>query len=88
MKKQIVATASALLLVGVLAGCEGGGTYVGNTYVPNRTIGAGVGAVGGGLLGAAVSRGNPWATVGGAAIGGVTGYYVGKSTERRYYRRY
>lgn len=78
--KKLAALTSVLLVSGVLVGCAGGGTYV-----PNRTIGAGVGAVTGGALGAVVSRGNPVATLGGAAVGGVAGYYIGRSTENRRY---
>ena len=79
MKNRIVAFFSAMVLATFLAGCAGGGTYV-----KNRQIGAGVGAVSGGAIGAAVSRGNPAAIIGGAAVGGVAGYYIGKSTERRH----
>lgn len=80
MKKQIIALVTASAIGLSLVGCAGGGTYV-----SNRQIGAATGALAGGAIGAAASRGNPWATVGGAAAGGVAGYYIGKSTERRQY---
>ena len=55
--RKILASALIILSVGVLAGCE------------RQDIGTATGAVAGGVIGSAVSNGNPVATVGGASRG-------------------
>lgn len=71
MTKQ-VPLLSALLLVTVLAGCANM-----NHKQRNTAIGATAGAV----VGSVLTEGDPIATLGGAAIGGVIGY---KTTPSRH----
>jgi osmotically inducible lipoprotein OsmB len=61
--------AATILLALTLCGCSGMSTRDRDTV-----IGAGVG----GVAGAALTHGNPAATVGGAIVGGVIGNQVGK----------
>ena len=65
--KQIIATASIVTVALGLSACSGMSTQDRNT-----TIGAGAGAVIGGVL----TSGSPVGTVGGAAVGGVIGNQV------------
>lgn len=57
----------------------------------NKTEGAGVGAVAGGVLGAVISGGSTAGVLGGAAVGGVAGHEIARTKYnkhcRRYYRR-
>ncbi len=68
-KRTLTRLCAAALLAITSAGC-------GNLSTQDKSTiaGAGVGAVGGALLGG----GNAAATVGGAAVGGVVGHEVGK----------
>ena len=65
--KQIIATASIVTVALGLSACSGMSTQDRNT-----AIGAGAGAVIGGVL----TGGSPVGTVGGAAVGGVIGNQV------------
>ncbi len=60
--------AASLALALTLSSCAGMSTREANT-----AVGAGVGAVGGALL----TNGDPFATVGGAVVGGVIGHQFG-----------
>lgn len=70
----VAGAALTLALVGCSSGPHG------------QEIGIGAGAIAGGALGAAVSRGNPVAAVGGAAIGALIGNSAGKEYDRRHGR--
>lgn len=78
---------STLILVGVLAGCQTTDPYTGETKASNTAKGAGIGALAGAVLGAAVSHDDRGkgaligATVG-AAAGGGWGYYRDKQEEK------
>jgi hypothetical protein len=61
--------ASVLLAVALLTSLE---ASAGDKKTRNTLVGAGLGAVGGALL----SNGDPWATVGGAAAGGLIGNVI------------
>lgn len=63
--KKLISLCLIILSTQFLIGC---------TYEENQMAGVGLGAVAGGAIGSAVSNGNPAATIGGAAIGGVVGY--------------
>jgi len=76
MKKQLVAVSSAFVLCSSLVACSSNGYYV-----RNRDVGTVAGAVGGGVLGNAVTGGSTAGTIIGALGGGFVGYNVGKATE-------
>jgi hypothetical protein len=74
-----ITVAACFLVAGglILNGCttdRNGNTHVNKTYA-----GAGIGAVGGGLLGSAVTGGSTAGTVVGAGAGAVGGGMVGNS---------
>lgn len=81
MKKHIVAFGSIALLTSALMGCANGYGY----GVTPRTAGTVIGGVGGGVIGSAVSRGNPVATVAGAVGGALIGNEIGGQYQRRHY---
>lgn len=79
MKKQMVTILGATVLsVSLLSGCS---TY-GGPFTPTQ-VGTGVGAVSGGALGYAVTRGNPVGAAVGAVGGGIVGHQIGRSYEYR-----
>ena len=49
----------------------------------NATKGTAIGAVGGGVVGSAVTGGNPIGTAAGAIGGGVIGHEIGESRDKR-----
>ena len=59
------------ITLGTLTACE-------NIPLSKQTQGAAIGAVGGGLVGSAITGGSTLGTVGGAVAGGVIGSEVGK----------
>lgn len=65
----------ALAAVALASGLGGCATWDSMSHRQQSTV---VGAGVGGLVGSAVSGGDPLSTVGGAAIGGVIGDQVGK----------
>ncbi len=70
MKRLIAMTIATGALV-TLAACE-------SVPVSKQTQGAAIGAVGGGLVGSAITGGSTLGTVGGAVAGGVVGSEVGR----------
>lgn len=78
MKKHLVTVLGTVILSASLMGCS---SY-GGPFTPAQ-VGTGVGAVGGGALGYAVTRGNPIGTAAGAVGGAVVGHAIGRSYEDR-----
>ena len=72
--RKIVGLALVAALVVNMSGCTPGNNTGGSTVL---------GAASGGLIGAAVSRGNPFAVAAGAIIGGLVGNQVGQNMDRR-----
>ncbi len=72
--RPIVSGVSALALVGVLAACDP------NRPISNQTIGAGVGAVGGALVGSTIGEGsgNTAAIIIGGVLGAIAGSEIGR----------
>jgi osmotically inducible lipoprotein OsmB len=68
-------TVSALILLVVISGCAN---------MNHRQRNTAVGATAGGVLGAVLTDGDPLATVGGAAVGGLVGYKTTPSSHRRH----
>ncbi|HEX4535020.1 MAG TPA: hypothetical protein VH000_12360 [Rhizomicrobium sp.] len=53
----------------------------------SKAVGTGVGAVGGGLIGDAVTHGSAVGVIGGAVVGGLAGHSIaGDNCDRRHYR--
>ena len=71
--KTSLKIAAILIASGSLAAC---GTS-------NATKGAAIGAVGGGVVGSAVTGGNPIGTAAGAIGGGVIGHEIGENRDKR-----
>lgn len=69
--KRLIAVAMAASALATLTACE-------SVPLSKQTQGAAIGAVGGGLVGSAVTGGSTLGTVGGAVAGGVVGSEVGK----------
>ncbi len=80
MKTFFTLTLAVLSLT--LAGCAQNGTGWGAGT--KQTVGAGAGAIGGGLLGSQVGKGSGqlWATGAGVLLGALVGSEVGKSLDR------
>lgn len=78
--KRIHQVVSSTIIVAVLSGCATAGDP---GLGPRAAGGIGVGAVAGGLLAAAVSRGNPAAIASGVLIGAGTGYVAGDVLDRQ-----
>jgi osmotically inducible lipoprotein OsmB len=70
MKRLLAATLTAGALF-ALSACD-------SVPLSHQTQGAAVGAIGGGLVGSAITGGSALGTVGGAVAGGVVGSEVGK----------
>lgn len=62
---KIVSTVSVIALLALITGCAD---------MNHRQRNTAVGATAGGVLGAVLTDGDPVATVGGAAVGGLIGY--------------
>jgi len=69
--KRFLAIALAAGALATLSACD-------SIPVSKQTQGAAIGAVGGGVVGSAVSGGSTLGTLGGAVAGGVVGSEVGK----------
>jgi osmotically inducible lipoprotein OsmB len=69
--KRLIAVAMAAGALATLTACE-------SVPLSKQTQGAAIGAVGGGLVGSAITGGSTIGTVGGAVAGGVVGSEVGK----------
>ena len=69
--KQWLAVVMAAGALATLSACD-------SIPVSKQTQGAAVGAIGGGVVGSAVSGGSALGTIGGAVAGGVVGSEVGK----------
>jgi len=69
--KRLLAVAVAASALVTLTACD-------SVPVSKQTQGAAIGAVGGGLVGSAITGGSALGTVGGAVAGGVVGSEVGK----------
>jgi osmotically inducible lipoprotein OsmB len=69
--KRLLAIAMAAGALATLSACD-------SIPLSKQTQGAAVGAIGGGIVGSAVSGGSTLGTVGGAVAGGVVGSEVGK----------
>lgn len=69
IRSRMAPLVASVMVAATLAGC---GSMT--TRERDTVIGAGVGAA----AGAAITRGDPLGTVGGAAVGGVIGNQVGK----------
>ena len=67
-----------LLIVALAAGALGSLSACDSVPLSKQTQGAALGAVGGGLVGSAISGGSTLGTVGGAVAGGVIGSEVGR----------
>lgn len=67
-----------LFVVAVAAGALATLSACDSVPVSKQTQGAAIGAVGGGLVGSAITGGSTLGTVGGAVAGGVVGSEVGK----------
>jgi surface antigen len=84
MKKIIMSL--ALIASFALSGCQtaGDGTGIGGTGINKQLIGAGTGAVLGGLAGSKIGGGNGQllATGAGAVLGGLVGNSIGKSLDK------
>lgn len=81
MKRCLFAVifAFSIPLFGTLSGCTSVNPYTGQTEVSKTTVGAGVGAVGGALVGGLIGHNAGSALVGaglGAMVGGVAGNYM------------
>jgi osmotically inducible lipoprotein OsmB len=69
--KRFLAIAVAAGALATLTACD-------SIPVSKQTQGAAIGAVGGGVLGSAITGGSTLGTIGGAVAGGVVGSEVGK----------
>jgi osmotically inducible lipoprotein OsmB len=69
--KRFVAVALAAGALATLTACE-------SVPLSKQTQGAAIGAIGGGLVGSALTDGSTLGTVGGAVAGGVVGSEIGK----------
>lgn len=67
-----------LLMMVLAAGAFASLTACDSIPLSKQTQGAAIGAIGGGIVGSAVSGGSTLGTVGGAVAGGVVGSEVGK----------
>jgi len=69
--KRLLAVVMAAGALATLSACD-------SIPLSKQTQGAAIGAIGGGVVGSAVSGGSALGTVGGAVAGGVVGSEVGK----------
>jgi len=69
--KRLLAVVLAAGALATLSACD-------SIPLSKQTQGAAIGAIGGGVVGSAVSGGSALGTVGGAVAGGVVGSEVGK----------
>ena len=72
--KNLIRTAAILVAVGALGACG---------HMSRTDEGTAIGAVGGGVLGSAVTGGSTLGAVAGAVGGGVVGHEIGESRDRR-----
>ena len=75
--KRTLTVAAVLLTCGGLAGCAHDGRWT------NADTGTAIGAVGGGVVGSAVTGGSALGTAAGAVGGGVLGHELGEDRDRR-----
>jgi osmotically inducible lipoprotein OsmB len=75
---KVSLSAAVLALTLALGGCASG--------PHGQEVGIAGGAITGGAIGAAVSRGNPVAAVGGAVVGGLIGNQIGREYDYRHGR--
>jgi osmotically inducible lipoprotein OsmB len=72
--KSLIRTTAVLIAAGALGACG---------HMSRTDAGTAIGAVGGGVVGSAVTGGSTLGTVAGAVGGGVVGHELGKEQDKR-----
>jgi uncharacterized protein YcfJ len=78
----------AITLAAAILACGAGAANADSCSGHGHAAGTVVGAVGGGLIGSAVTHGSAGGVIGGAVLGGLAGNQIARSGDCRHYHRH